>query len=82
MEGVLSSGRVIREQIEEGKFGRLYEASMDISHDLHTLQGLLETDTAELLALGSNGRNFIATHHAYDVVKHHYAREIKALLDE
>lgn len=71
-----------REQIEEGGFGSLYEASMDISEDVYTLQRLLETDTEALLALGLNGREFVTTHHSFDVVKHQYASEIKALLDE
>lgn len=70
-----------KEQIEEGKFGRLYDASMHLSEDIYTLQDLLETDTRKLLALGANGRDFVLQHHSFDVVKHQYAAELKEFFD-
>lgn len=71
-----------KEQVEEGKFGVLYEATMNIYEDVHTLRCLLKDDIDALVALGSNGREFIKEHHALEVVEEHYAKELRVFFDE
>lgn len=68
-----------QEQIKEGKFGHLYEASMEIQKDAYMLKTLLENNTNDLISLGLKGREFILKNHCFEVVKHQYADELNSI---
>lgn len=70
-----------KEQIEEGGFGKLYDASMEVQRDAQHIKVLLQDSAEQLIERGQNGRAFIMQHHAYSVVTKHYEAEIAELLE-
>lgn len=71
-----------REQIDEGRFGILYEASLELQNDITTLRNMLMTNYDELVELGKNGREFVNKYHAIDVVQSEYVNELKEFFNE
>ena len=70
-----------KEQIEEGGFGELYEATMEAQRDANHIRVMLESSAADIIEKGQLGRDFILEKHAYSVVTEHYESVMAELLD-
>ena len=71
-----------KEQINEGNFGDLYNASMNLHDDVNMLKSLLETSSEEIIKKGLNGRFFVDKHHSFSKITKDYETEINKLLNE
>ncbi len=62
-----------REQIQEGRFGVLYPASMIVHQDALQIRDILLNEYNTLIELGKNGRAFAIKHHSLQVVRKSYS---------
>lgn len=69
-----------REQVNNGKFGLLYEPTGEEKSDARTLSDILEDRYEELVALGSNGRAFVESRHSLEAVQPVYQQIIQEQL--